>query len=246
MIVYDARDSADRPKPQNHVEFRQDGLWINPDAPVTQRKLNIETVRAHMDLSDADNVPALFNFPEQTWDIPNADFKKRLAWWTATWDQIRAVNPSQIVGCYAEVPAIEYYGPIKQYNHTSDPKNIDATNQWFAEKPKLAAVRSLNNKLHAIADSLSIICPSLYLHYDFHSDAQWAAYAKWNFGEARQYGKPVYPVLMPRYHDSLKPIAIERWRDYVKMVRNMQPNGLIIWDYSGHGPWSEVEEHFHV
>lgn len=245
MIVLDARDNADRPKPKNHVEFKGDFLWLNPTAPMIERKLNMETVEAHMKLADADNVPALFNFVEESWDVPNSEFIRRHKWWDRAWDQIKAVNPSQVVGCYAEVPAVNYWDAVIKYRYDKT-KSQDDLNQWNQAKPRHTAWKLLNNRLQSLAVCVDIICPSVYLHYEQFPNEEWVGYAKANIDEAKQYGKPVYPVVWPRYHTSHIAIDLDRWRKYVASVKAMKTDGLILWDYSGFGKWSEVEAHFNV
>jgi hypothetical protein len=53
--------------------------------------------------------------------------------------------------------------------------------------------------------------------------------------EARQYGKPVYAFLWPRYHDSNRfiggqPISRKFWRKQLETVYR-HADGVVIWDY---------------
>lgn len=246
MIILDARNNADRPKPANNCEFKANDLWLNAGAPMPELKLNMATVEAHMALADADNVPCLFNFLEQSWEaITFTDFQSRLAWWTATWKQIRAVNPSQVVGVYAEVPASNYWAPVLEREYRLKPNDAYEKARYETQtKAQVKAAKTLNNKLHSLADAVSIICPSLYLYYPQHNDAQWSAFARWNIEEAKQYGKPVLPVVCPRFIDTLKPIDLDRWKTFIANIEKQNPEGLIVWDWSGHGPYSDVQSQF--
>lgn len=269
MIVYDASYYPDVPTPTNSlIGIGGESLWQNPHAEdFTTWILNLDFVTKHLEKADAENKPALFNFAEHTWNtdptigsgvqlITKAQFKERLEWWTRTWATIRAINPSQKLGVYAEFPVRNLDDPIVEYSFKYEPSQ-DNTNQWRLHKPLMKAWKLLNNRLSVLAECVDIVCPSLYLHYPKYKNEYWAAYAKANIEEAKQYGKEVYPYVWPRYHsapygyppptdDISLPFVIDlaRWKQYLVDVVKCKPDGLIIWDYYGYGPWSQVAEHF--
>lgn len=248
MIIYDGRDYIDRPKPSNYIECRGDNLWLNPLAPLVEKILNCDTVSDLMQSADAANVPALFNFPEQSWDVSPKEFKLRLKWWDKTWEKIRAVNPSQKVGCYAEVPVRNFFDPVAEYAYKFEPSQ-DNANQWVIHKPRIKKWKQLNNRLALLADNIDVICPSLYLHYSKYKNEYWAAFAKANIEESRQYGKQVLAWVCPRYfgeppYDRPPIIELDRWKKFIEDVKAGKPDGIILWDYYGYGPFEEIAEHF--
>jgi hypothetical protein len=248
MIVYDGRDYIDRPKPLNWIECRGDNLWLNPGTPMVERKLDMTTVTNLMRSADESNVPALFNLLEESWDVPAKEFKARLKWWDAIWAQIRSVNPSQKVGCYAEVPARNFDDPVVEYANKFEPSQ-DHANQWAVHKPLLKKWKLLNNRLSLVADCVDVICPSLYLHYSKYKNEYWAAYAAANIEEAKQYGKQVFAWVCPRYFgeppfDRPPVIELGRWKQFLGDVAKCKPDGIILWDYYEYGPFAEVADHF--
>lgn len=129
----------------------------------------------------------------------------------------RKVNPSVKYGYYSCVPLRDYWSPVK-----NDPEMLK---KW----------RAANDYLKPLADSLDVICPSLYAFYP-DRDA-WVKYAKANIEEAKRIanGKPVYAYLWPKYHNSNKSegkkfIEGGFWKLQLETVYNSGVDGIIIWD----------------
>lgn len=219
---------------------------------MTDLQPNLVRVEQHLREADEADVPALFNFPEQTWNtnpllgntISKQDYRNRVKWWEKVWSQIKAINPSQKVGVYCEVPMRNYWDPVLLHIYQRDPSQ-DNLNQWNQAKPRLTAWKLLNNALKALADCVDVICPSLYLHYEQYPNDHWSAYAKANIDEAKQYGKDVYAVVCPRYQtETWDVINVDRWKRFLADVAKCDPTGIILWDYYGMGSWESVKEHF--
>jgi hypothetical protein len=95
--------------------------------------------------------------------------------------------------------------------------------------------REANDYLKPLADSLDVICPSIYAF--FPDRAEWVTYAKANIEEAKRManGKPVYVFLWPKYHNSNKEngqkfIEGDFWKLQLETVYNSGVAGVIIWD----------------
>ncbi|MFA7229791.1 MAG: hypothetical protein WC071_00835 [Victivallaceae bacterium] len=129
----------------------------------------------------------------------------------------RKVNPNVKYGYYACVPLREYWVPVEN--------NPEQMKKW----------REANDYLKPLADSVDVICPSLYAFYDDHDG--WVKYAKANIAEAKRManGKPVYAFLWPKYHNSNKEdgkkfIEGDFWKLQLETVYNSGVDGVIIWD----------------
>lgn len=131
----------------------------------------------------------------------------------------RKANPNVKYGYYGCVPLRDYWSPVKN-------------------KPELIKKwKEANDYLKPLADSVDVICPSLYAFYNDY-DA-WVKYAKANIEEAKRLanGKPVYAFLWPKYHNSNKEsgkkfIEKEFWKLQLETVYNSGIDGVIIWDSS--------------
>ncbi|HVW70115.1 MAG TPA: hypothetical protein VHB68_14150 [Steroidobacteraceae bacterium] len=96
---------------------------------------------------------------------------------------------------------------------------------------ELAEWYSINRSSAIIAAKVDYLFPSLYTFYD--DPAGWELTSRAVIKEARQYGKPVYPFLMPEFHDSnakLRDTQIppEFWRRQLELCRELA-DGLVIW-----------------
>ena len=137
----------------------------------------------------------------------------------------KKVNPNVKYGYYSCIPLRDYWSPVN-----GDPVKIK---EWQAA----------NDYLQPLADSLDVICPSLYTFYDNH--ASWQKYAKANIAEAKRLakGKPIYVYLWPKYHNSNKEygnkfIDGDFWKLQLETVYNSGVDGIIIWDYSRGKAWN--------
>lgn len=132
----------------------------------------------------------------------------------------RKENPTVRLGFYALPPVRNYHAVI----WNTDGKEMP---QWQAQ----------NKQLDRLAKHVDVLFPSLYT---FEDDAdRWVRYAKWNIAEARRYGKPVYPFLMPRFHPSAhrvkdKYIGADFWKTQLDTCRKFA-DGVVIW--SGDKKW---------
>ncbi len=129
----------------------------------------------------------------------------------------RKVNPSVKYGYYGCVPLRDYWAPAKD-----DPELLK---KW----------KEANDFLKPLADSLDVICPSLYTF--FPDRVGWVKYAKANIEEAKRIanGKPVYAYLWPKYHisnetDAKKFIEGDFWKLQLETVYDSGIAGVIIWD----------------
>jgi hypothetical protein len=129
----------------------------------------------------------------------------------------RKANPSVKYGYYACIPLRDYWAPVH-----NKPGAMEA---W----------KKANDYLKPLADSVDVICPSIYTFFNKPSD--WVKYAKANIAEAKRLanGKPVYVYLWPKYHvsnkeDRCKFIDGDFWKLQLETVYNSGVDGIIIWD----------------
>ncbi|MEM0915837.1 MAG: hypothetical protein AAGK09_14670, partial [Planctomycetota bacterium] len=99
-----------------------------------------------------------------------------------------------------------------------------------------------NERVQRLAEHVDIIFPSLYTFTN--NEEAWEAYARRNIEMARQYGKPVYPFLWYRYHNSHRTLGERRidaayWRRQLELCRELA-DGVVIWDVSKE-EWDDQE-----
>ena len=129
----------------------------------------------------------------------------------------KKTNPNLKYGYYSCIPLRDYWSAVR-----NDPKRMKA---W----------QKANDYLKPLADSVDVLCPSLYAFYPDRD--KWVRYAKANIAEAKRLakGKPVYAYLWPKYHNSNKKdgksfIEGDFWKLQLETVYNSGIDGVIIWD----------------
>ena len=145
----------------------------------------------------------------------------------------RQTAPDAKFGFYDQVPRGNYW-PIL-LNRTAD----------------LAQWHDINKRSAAVAANIDYCFPSLYTFYN--DVAGWKTSAGSVLAEARQYGKPVYPFLWPRFHNSnaaLKMAYIPRdfWREELEFCRD-HADGCVLWGgfkelWDENAPWWEETKAF--
>jgi hypothetical protein len=137
---------------------------------------------------------------------------------------VRKAAPGLKVGFYGLPPIRDYWRVQKGFG-----------------SPAYQAWRAENRALMPAGEAMDAIFPSLYTFYT--DQAGWIRYATANIAEAKRYGKPVYPFLWPRYHDSNKrlawqPLELDYWDKELATVF-AQADGAVIWDWGKGKPWDE-------
>ncbi|MFA6813543.1 MAG: hypothetical protein WCR45_10760 [Bacteroidaceae bacterium] len=129
----------------------------------------------------------------------------------------RKVNPSLKYGYYGCVPLRDYWSAVK--------KDPELLKKWH----------EANDFLKPLADSVDVICPSLYTFYPDREG--WVKYANANIEEAKRLanGKPIYVYLWPKYHNSNKKdgkkfIEGDFWKLQLETIYNSGIDGVVIWD----------------
>jgi hypothetical protein len=165
---------------------------------------------------DIERWPANGNKDDVNQTINN--FKNVIGW-------IRQEAPNIQIGIYGIPPIRDINGALEQHDSIS-----------------FKAWQSKNDLLIPLANLVDVIFPSLYT---LTSDPKkWQLFAKSNIEQARRYGKPVYPFIWPRFHDSMHGIARTFIpNSFMKMeidTVNQLADGIVIWDYSNKQPWEEL------
>lgn len=131
------------------------------------------------------------------------------------------------IGTYATLPIRDYWTPVN--NITS--KMTD----W-----KLA-----NDMLIPLGNVIDVAFPSIYTFYT--NQKGWITYATQNIIEAKKYGKPVFPFLMPIFHTSAMPPDTIIPDDYISIQIQKCINdadGLVMWsgreEFKNHSNWYNI------
>ena len=134
------------------------------------------------------------------------------------------------IGVYSEAPKFSYHDPVPGY--FGDPKHSPVA--WKRE----------NDKRKGLAAVVDAIFPSLYCFYD--DLAGWEKYAMANLLEARRIapGKPIYPFIWPRFHDSNAKLAEQfvpqNYFEKFLYVCGAYADGAVLWD--GYRPTETIDE----
>ena len=174
----------------------------------------------------------LFYVDIEEWPLYNATDAQReanIAKLLQVADIVRETAPGLQFGFYAVLPENVYWPLVE-----GRPNDL----QHYQETVRRTEV---------LARKVDVIMPSLYTFYDSPSDrAGWEKWARIVLTEARRYGKPVYPFLWPRFHNSneklgLHPVPGDYWRMELETVRRYA-DGVVIWDGGSDVSWDENAE----
>jgi hypothetical protein len=128
----------------------------------------------------------------------------------------KSVAPAAKFGYYSLIPNRDFFRAIQG-------KNSAKYHAWQAE----------NDRLKAVATVVDFTCPSLYTFYD--DVPSWKTFAIEQIDEARRLapGKPVFPFVWPRFHESNKKLANAYipagfWTAQLALVK-AKADGLVLW-----------------
>ncbi len=136
--------------------------------------------------------------------------------------ELKALFPNQPVGNYMAYPQRDFWRAVKGYENPE-------YQEWVFE----------NTLRRPTAMLMDIIVPSLYTFYATQTGKNgWESYARANILEAQRYGKEVFPVLRPLYHESARELAGTLIpQDYFSMQLDIcleMTGNVVIW-----GGWQE-------
>lgn len=165
----------------------------------------------------------LFYLDIETWPmcgVPERTAVRNLARFSRAIDIVREVAPRLTFGIYGELPAHDYWAVVGD-----DPARRQ---RWLDCSARVAP----------LASKVDVIFPSLYTFYD--DSLGWKRYAEAMIDAARAYGKPVYPFLMPMYHESNPRLGWQAlpgptWRGQLEFVRR-HADGVVLWN-AWRQPW---------
>jgi hypothetical protein len=142
-------------------------------------------------------------------------------------DWVHQAGPSLKVGYFGVIPVDDYTmfagGPIESVE---------------------AFLRD-NQRIAALAPHVDVLFPDIYAITDNYGE--WERWARTVLQAAKQYGKPVYPVLWPEYHANVKRLVGQfipgpLWSRMLELCREYG-NGAVIWATpnlgAGASPWNE-------
>jgi hypothetical protein len=124
-------------------------------------------------------------------------------------EALKEALPTSEIGIYSILPIQDYWAPVV-------PERIPI----WQEK---------NDQFKELAALVDYIAPSIYAFYD--DQDHWVEYATANINQALRYGKPVYPYLWPRFHDSHESLGKtkvpdEFWELMVRTVARLTDGAL--------------------
>jgi hypothetical protein len=181
-----------------------------------------------------------FRFGDQTVTQSIARFEQLIGW-------IKDEEPELKLGVYAMWPVGDYWLSTG-YNVA---QRLQDTSPWwksqFAHSSNAQAQwEDANNRLEQVAQLCDFIMPSLYTFYE---DRQgWVDFAKGLITEAKRYGKPVIPFILPKFHDAsvggARFMDQEYWQLQLDTVREYADSAVIwmnhidVWTEST--PWIQT------
>lgn len=130
-------------------------------------------------------------------------------------DWMKNEVPTLAIGIYPFPPITDYWTPA-------------------AKVFGMGAWQEANEFLRPIAERVDFLAPEIYTYYDDRDG--WLRFATASLAQSLRYGRPVTPIVWPRYHngnDKLKYQLVpgDFWRLQLKTVRESGVNGLILWDW---------------
>ncbi|MBW4538621.1 MAG: hypothetical protein KME43_05675 [Myxacorys chilensis ATA2-1-KO14] len=194
------------------------GFWKNNDRSQPNREACQKTAR------DAAEKFSHFAIDIEHWKTnidkdPKAEVQESVDKLVQVIQWMREAAPSLKLSVYSIPPIRDYWTPVR---------NLPGGRPSW---------RAANQFLKPIADASDFLTPSLYTFYE--DVPGWVTYASANIEEAQQFGKPVYPFLWCRYHNSNRErrnqfVEGDYWRTQLQTVRDRGANGLVLWDWAGH------------
>ena len=207
----------------NDAQFmRQDRLFS-----IDRAGLDAELQRAYPDKNAVGTAYIDLEAPYLDWlmhaDVNSAEFKKSKQLFLDVLSYVKRERPNVKWGYYA-IPFTDYWN----------------------RKPSFYAG---NNRIAEIIRASDVLFPSIYIFYNYLSfKRENESYIRDNTREsiktALKYGKPVYPMVMTRYHPSNakvgdKSIAFDDFDFYVKTiaaetVAGKRVDGIALWNADGY------------
>jgi hypothetical protein len=167
----------------------------------------------------------------ENWPLtgPEDRIRKSIELFRETARRVKAVLPKAKIGFYGIPPIPDYWRAIQ-------PKGSAARNSWEAQ----------SELMRPLAAELDAAFPSLYAHYN--DPKGWSSVAEAQIETARHLmpGKPVYPFLWFKFHDSNrqltgKDLPSDYWREQLQFSCQ-HADGFIVWGgyaetWSSSAPW---------
>ena len=131
--------------------------------------------------------------------------------------------------------------PVRNYHDAIDAPDAASFKRW----------QRWNDEVKPLVPYVDVLLPSCYTFYEDRDE--WALYAWRQVQEAKRIGegKPVYPVLWPRYHGNKHRLPGDYWKQQLAVCRN-RADGVLIWDdwskgrgnFNDLGDWWTVTKEF--
>ncbi len=155
-----------------------------------------------------------------------ARFQRIVSW-------LREEQPNLKIGIYSLFPVSDLYNTT-QYSYYSQSAIDPVTGAWYrvvlpGVSNAFAKLQNTNAYLSELSQSVDYIFPALYTS---STDVdQWVRYATSTIYEARRYGKPVIPFIMPTYHHAsgLNQAVVTQsvWQAQLDLLPEIADGGII-------------------
>lgn len=165
----------------------------------------------------------------EAWEIdvryyPEVEVQSTIDKFSQIIDWAKSAEPNLKLGIYSYVPIRAFWPSFP---------NEPGYNEWVAA----------NERLSTLANKVDYFFPSLYTFYA-NQNAWWETYAKSNIDIVKKYNKPIYPFIMPRYHESATGGIASQLMSQSEFLFQLDTlkkyaDGIVLWD-GGSETWSDT------
>ena len=146
---------------------------------------------------------------------PAAEVKETMRKVIQIVDWMKDETPKLAIGMYPFPPITDYWTP------NANPFGMGG---W----------QKANEFLRPVAERVDFIAPEIYTYYEDREG--WLKFATANLAESLKFGRPVTPIVWPRYHVSNEKLKYQMvpgdfWQLQLKTVRESGVDGLVLWDW---------------
>ena len=136
---------------------------------------------------------------------------------------VRQIAPEKRIGWYAYLPIRDYWTPTHFKPTDPEYQSWTTTNR---------------DNIATFGHLFDFVAPSLYTFYKTDTIDSWSQYAHANIEQGVGANKQIYAFVMPKYHQTLKPIPDELWRQQLRFLRDHKHcNGVFIFAHKIKHDW---------
>ena len=170
----------------------------------------------------ADDAKQILIFDVETWPIDIrfdqlTRVEQTIAKFQRMVDWARDERPGLKIGFYGDLPRPS----LTDFENPANAQAWRAANDYLNER---------------IIPAVDYLFPSYYA--SLNDPGEWLYAVETNLDEAKRFGKPVYPFIMPVYEfGGLEYIPVDHWEMFLSVLRR-KADGMVLWA----GPWGPWEQ----